>query len=91
MRKVTISSSMLALAAVLAVGACSKDANRDSTAGTSAGDVNNTSAGGGTVPGTTADSIRADSIRRDSIARASGTTGTGMTGTTDTTKKTKPY
>ena len=39
MRKVTTGSSMLALAAALAVGACSSGSNRDSTAGTSGGDV----------------------------------------------------
>src|SRR5215207_9367539 len=53
MRKGTLSSSMLALATVLAVGACSGGGNRDSTAGVSGGDVGTSGAAGTGAAGTT--------------------------------------
>jgi hypothetical protein len=70
-----------AFAALVAVGACSKDANRDRTSGGDVATPRADSAAGGamaptTTPGmtgmTAADSLRADSLRADSVRRATG-------------------
>jgi len=51
MNKFKLGSSALALAAALAVGACSSGSNRDSTAGTSGGDVGTAGSGAASTSG----------------------------------------
>jgi hypothetical protein len=75
MRTITKGSSMLALAAVLAVGACSSGSNRDSTMGTSAGDVGGTAGAAGTTGGAMSSGTTTDT------AMSGGAMGAGAAGT----------